>query len=42
MELQQLFDNSMVFDWIMLGLFFAAFLIQLGYYLLVFLKLPPL
>jgi biofilm PGA synthesis N-glycosyltransferase PgaC len=40
MELQQLFDNSMVFDWIMLGLFFAAFLIQLGYYLLVFLKLP--
>lgn len=40
MELQQLFDNSMVFDWIMLGLFFAAFLTQMGYYLLVYLKLP--
>ena len=40
MELQQLFDNSKVFDWIMLGLFFAAFLTQMGYYLLVYLKLP--
>ncbi len=40
MELKQIIDNSMVSDWIVLGLFFVAFLIQLGYYLLVFLKLP--
>lgn len=40
MELQHLFDNTMVHDWIMLGLFFAAFLTQLGFYILVFLKLP--
>lgn len=30
----------MILEWILLGIFMAAFLIQLGYYLLVYLKLP--
>jgi len=40
MELQQLIANTTVYEWIMLGLFIAALLTQLGYYLFVFLKLP--
>lgn len=40
MELQQFIANTMVYEWIMLGLFMTAFFTQLGYYLIVFLKLP--
>ncbi len=40
MELWELIEHSRVQDWILLSLFFATFLVQMGYYLLVFLKLP--
>jgi len=40
MELEELITNTTLPEWILLGLFLTTFLIQLGYYLLVFLKLP--
>jgi len=40
MELKELFSGIKTFDWILAGIFVAGFFIQLGYYLLVFLKLP--
>ena len=40
MELKELAAGLKLLDWILFGLFMWAFVIQLGYYLLVFLKLP--
>jgi len=40
MELKEIFTAFKTLDWILTGLFLAAFFIQAGYYLLVFLKLP--
>ncbi|MEN8226536.1 MAG: glycosyltransferase [Bacteroidota bacterium] len=40
MKLGELIATTVAYEWILLSLFFSALLIQLGYYLLVFLKLP--
>ncbi len=40
MELKEFAAGLKLLDWILFGLFMWAFAIQLGYYLLVFLKLP--
>ena len=40
MEIKELLAEVMLLDWILLGLFLLAFIIQLSYYLGVFLKLP--
>jgi glycosyltransferase involved in cell wall biosynthesis len=40
MELKELLGGLNFLDWILVGIFLAGFLVQLGYYLLVFLKLP--
>ena len=40
MELRELIRYTIAFEWILLGLFVISLLIQMGYYLLVFLKLP--
>ena len=40
MELGELIATTMAYEWILLSLFLSALLTQLGYYLLVFLKLP--
>ena len=40
MDIGELIATTMAYEWILLSLFLSALLIQLGYYLLVFLKLP--
>lgn len=40
MEAGELIAGTKVYEWVLLGLFFVTFLVQSGYYLLVFLKLP--
>jgi len=40
MELKEILSSLQILDWVLTGLFLFAFFIQLGYYLLVFLKLP--
>ncbi len=39
MELKELIGKTTLTEWMLLGLFISSFLIQLGYYLIVFLKL---
>lgn len=40
MGIDELIEGTNNFEWVLIGLFITTFLIQLGYYLLVFLKLP--
>jgi len=40
MELRELFSAYKTVDWILAGILLISFMVQLGYYLLVFLKLP--
>ena len=40
MELGEIIENSTIYDWCLLALFVISSIIQLGYYLLVFMKLP--
>ena len=40
MEIRDIIGNSLTEHWIVLGVFVAAFFIQWGYYLLVYLRLP--
>ncbi len=40
MEIREIISITQLHQWILLGTFMAAFLIQMGYYLLVYLKLP--
>ena len=40
MDLREIIVNTKTNEWILIGLFLLAFLVQSGYYLLVFIKLP--
>jgi len=40
MEIREMISTTQLHQWILLGAFLAAFLIQMSYYLLVYLKLP--
>ena len=40
MNIREIIEGTLLYDWILLGLFLTAFIAQMGIYLFVFLKLP--
>jgi len=40
MNIREIIEGALLYDWILLGLFLTAFITQMGIYLFVFLKLP--
>ncbi len=40
MNIREIIEGTLLYDWILLGLFLTAFITQMGIYLFVFLKLP--
>jgi hypothetical protein len=40
MELKEIIGNTRTLEWILLGLFMTSSMIQLGYYLIVYIRLP--